>query len=488
MTLAIPAGYPVKTYEARRSTIVSEWQNAYGVGSNIASDTVDGNLIDLFTRVIQILDARQNAAYLAHFFNTANGQNLDALLSIFGFNNTRLQEGGSVVEVLLYGKTGTTVLGGSEISTTIEGNTYQLDRAVILEDTNFLVLRYGDALALGTQVSTTINGVQYGPAIPIVGTGLQVANGMAGLFPASDAQIDQVFTPFEDIDGNGVLIVEMTDRWIASTTTTNSVSESFKGSKVLATSVEVGPVEGEAFSIIRRDTPRAGWEGVVNLVDATPGRLQETDAEYRIRHKQILGRFGRATPLAMRAHLLTRKGVEVVKIYENKTVQDPDAFGRPSHSFEAVVAGGETTDIALEIYRFHPLGIETFGNTSVLIQYRDQVDRVISFSRPDDVYIWVDIDIQEGEGFTESPIANIQEDVRGRIKTWGDGLEMGQNAYLVGATQNVDVPGSATIVVRFGSTASPLAPKPIMVPLDLVVPQLTRTHFDELRVTVVVLP
>lgn len=486
--LAVPAGFPVPTYESRRATIVSEWINGYGVGSNTASDTVDGLEIDIFTRIQQIGDARLAAAFLAHFFNTAPGQNLDALLALFGPGHRRLQDAGSVVELLCYGKAGTIILNGSEVSTAEEGHTYQLDRQLILEDTIQLVLRYGPAVNT-TLVSTTINGVVYAGGVPISGTGLDVAVNMQLAFPAlGDAQIVQVFPPFEDQDGNGILVVEMTDRFSASTATTNSTSEAFRGTKVLATSVEFGDIPGEAFTINRVDTPRAGWEGVINLEDATAGRFQETNAEYRIRHKRILGQDGRATPLAMRAHILTRKGVEVVRIYENKTIANPDSEGRESHSFEVVVEGGDLLDLALEIYRYHPLGIQTHGDEAVLIRYLDQVDRVIKLSRPTSRYTWVDVDITPGEGFTTSPIADIQEDVRGRITPWGNGLGIGQDGYQVGAVQVVDVPGSQKIVIRFGTTASPLDPKPVMSPVDLVVAELEWLRFDDLRVTVKVLP
>ncbi len=485
--LAAPAGFPVPTYEARRATIVSEWINGYGAGSNTASDTVDGLVIDIFTRIQQIGDARLAAAFLAHFFNTAPGQNLDALLALFGPGHRRLQDAGSSAELLCYGKSGTVILNGSEVSTAVDGHTYQLDRQLIIEDTIFLVLRYGPAVN-ATFVTTTINGVVYDPVIGITGSGLDVANGMNSAFPAlGDAQITQVFTPFEDQDGNGVIVVEMTDRFVASTATTNSVSESFRGSKVFSTSVEFGDIPGEAFTINRVDTPRAGWEGVINLEDATPGRFQETNAEYRIRHKKILGQDGRATPLAMRAHILTREGVEVVRIYENKTIANPDAFGRPSHSFELVAEGGELTDLALEIYRYHPLGIETHGDESVLVRYRDQVDRVIKLSRPTKRYTWVDVDITPGEGFTQSPIADIQAAVREDVVEWGEGLGIGQDGYRIGTVQSLDVPGSETIVIRFGTTASPLDPKPVMSPIDVSVAQLEWLRFDPLRVTVAVL-
>lgn len=486
--LATPTGYPVPTYEQRRATIVSEWLDGYGPGSNTASDTVDGLIIDIFTRIIQILDSRLGAAYLAHFFNSAVGQDLDALLALFGPGNERVQASGSVAEVLCYGKTGTIILGGSEISTSVDGHTYQLDRQLILEDTNQLVLVYGPVTGTATFVTTTIDGTVYDPVIGVTGDGVAVANAMFSAFPASDPRIGQVFPVFEDIDGNGVIVVEMTDRFVASTATTNSESDSFKGSKVLATSVEVGDIPGEKFSLIRVDTPRQGWVGVVNLEDATPGRLQMTNAEYRIHHKKLLGAGGRATPLAMRAHLLTRPGVIEVKLYENKTIANPDAAGRPSHSFESVIEGGELADLALEIYRYHPLGIETFGTEDVLIQYRDQVDRVIHLSRPTKLYVWVDIEITPGEGFTDSPIADIQKDVRGRVNAWGNGLGMGQDVYRVGAVQVTDIPGSETIVVKFGTQPNPTDPKPPTTPLDLSIAELEWSRFDELRISVTVLP
>jgi uncharacterized phage protein gp47/JayE len=66
-----------------------------------------------------------------------------------------------------------------------------------------------------------------------------------------------------------------------------------------------------------------------------------------------------------------------------------DADGRPPKSFEAVVEGGTDADVAQVIWDSMPSGIESYGNTSVVIQDVEGNNQTIKFSRPVSKYVWV---------------------------------------------------------------------------------------------------
>jgi hypothetical protein len=188
----------------------------------------------------------------------------------------------------------------------------------------------------------------------------------------------------------------------------------------------------------------------------------------------------------MRAFLSTLDGVEVLRIYENKTIANPDAFGLPSHSFEVVIEGGDGDEIAKNIYILHPLGIETFGTEARLVRHRDDQDRIISFSRPPKKYVWVDVVINAGEGFPSVPVADVESDVTARVLAWGIGLGIGRDLYTDGVRQIVDIPGSESIDVSFGTTAAANDPKPPMSPINVTIDRRELTRFAETRISVVV--
>jgi len=69
--------------------------------------------------------------------------------------------------------------------------------------------------------------------------------------------------------------------------------------------------------------------------------------------------------------------------------------GRPPKSFEAVVEGGADYEVADQIWKTKPAGIETFGNVNngegIAIIDSQGNTQTIYFSRPTPIYIWVQV-------------------------------------------------------------------------------------------------
>ena len=76
--------------------------------------------------------------------------------------------------------------------------------------------------------------------------------------------------------------------------------------------------------------------------------------------------------------------------YENDT-DDTDEEGRPPHSVEIIVDGGDETSIASIILDKKAAGIQTFGSITVNVatEYGDSIP--VSFNRPEYIYVWMKV-------------------------------------------------------------------------------------------------
>lgn len=86
------------------------------------------------------------------------------------------------------------------------------------------------------------------------------------------------------------------------------------------------------------------------------------------------------------------QGVASVAAYENPTNVEDD-YGRPPHSIEIVVDGGDPVQIAKQILEKKAGGIQTYGETSVVVAGAYDEDITIRFNRPANVYTWFHIGI-----------------------------------------------------------------------------------------------
>ena len=143
-------------------------------------------------------------------------------------------------------------------------------------------------------------------------------------------------------------------------------------------------------SIVKAD---AGLEKVVNIAGYIAGRNEETDEEFRQSYiDKIFNRSSMMLESIRSAILNNVQDVKSVAPYENAT-STTDEYGRPPHSIEIVVDGGDSKEIAQQILRKKAGGIITYGDTTVVLAGEYDEDIQISFSRPSIVYTWYRIGI-----------------------------------------------------------------------------------------------
>jgi len=136
--------------------------------------------------------------------------------------------------------------------------------------------------------------------------------------------------------------------------------------------------------------------------------------------------------------------------------------GRPPKSFEAVVEGGTDQAVAEQIWLSKPAGIETFGNVNngngITIVDSQGNNQIIFFSRPSEVYIWIQValTLYPEETFPSNGL----QDVAIAILNYGQSLGVGVDVLLQRVLAQIFIvpgiaSGSMTMAATFSIINSP---------------------------------
>ena len=248
---------------------------------------------------------------------------------------------------------------------------------------------------------------------------------------------------------------------------------------VAAEAVETGPTVAVSGSINEIETPIAGWQSVINLLDADLGSDIETDEHLRVKRELELSRAGSSPIDAIRAELLDVSGVTNVTVFENDTdVTDVD--GIPPHAVEALVQGGDDQDIFDRLLASVAGGIATYGNTTGTATDDAGIDHTVKFTRPTEKLVYVTITIIKDP--SAYPLDGDAQ-VEAAIVAFGDAQATGKNVVSssVGA-QAFSVTGVLDV------TSTLISVFPITVPVSSVtIPIAIRelALFDTSRITVI---
>lgn len=169
--------------------------------------------------------------------------------------------------------------------------------------------------------------------------------------------------------------------------------------------VETGDIlipDGVVSNIVKAD---AGLLAVVNLCGYISGRDEESDIHFRQSYvDKIFNRSSNILESIRSAILNNVLGVRCVAPYENAThewyvdgeyISPKDVTGtpsgyivRPPHSIEIVVDGGDSQEIARQILNNKAGGINTVGDTVIILNGAYDEEIPIRFNRPEKVYTW----------------------------------------------------------------------------------------------------
>ena len=178
------------------------------------------------------------------------------------------------------------------------------------------------------------------------------------------------------------------------------------GTATIEVECETAGAAGNGIEITSIVNPIANVDSVSNSVQTLLGEEVESDYDLRLRFAQAIEGAGSANTNSIRTAILrvsTVKSVSIIENAENTT----DASGRPPHSFECYVYGGEShqQEIAQAIFDKKPIGIKSCttsdGATAVTKTVVDEggTEHTISFSHAENVPVYVVINYKTNDFF-----------------------------------------------------------------------------------------
>lgn len=200
------------------------------------------------------------------------------------------------------------------------------------------------------------------------------------------------------------------------------------GSLIGFQSEEYGKVSLPSGNINKIITTSAGFDSCVNIGSPIYGRLRETDIEYR--QSYIKKKSARSNSMLASIEGAILDNVEYVvscTVYENET-SETDAYGRPPHSIEVIVDGGDDLAIGQQILNYKAAGIQTYGSVSVDVPglYSDTIK--VRFNRPALLDAWIKVELVKNPAEAMPP--NYEELIKNSIMEQIVGVKAGDTVVL----------------------------------------------------------
>jgi len=364
---------------------------------NSEPDSVFGQIIGVLSEAISEVWEAVEDSYYAMYPSSAEGFSLDGVVDLVGIR--RLEATKSTVTAIIEGTEGTVVPAGTQFRQQTTNELFESDVAVtITKGVMGSVQPLGKAVVSvntipgpgGESYNIELNGDFINYFGPNGQTILDVLNGIAAEFSSTDwdAVVDttaETITITPNDSGRTPFAIDVTSNM--------DLDEIW--ADIALSALVTGAIEVPINSIINIETPVSGLNEVDNLYQGTAGRETETDTALRIRRATSLNVSGAASIPAMEARLLQEvDDVLSVTIIDNRT-DVTDGEGRPPHSFEALVTGGDDQDILDKLWEIKPAGIATYGNVSGTVVDSHGVSQTLYFSRPTEVPITVVVNFDE---------------------------------------------------------------------------------------------
>jgi uncharacterized phage protein gp47/JayE len=225
--------------------------------------------------------------------------------------------------------------------------------------------------------------------------------------------------------------------------------------------------------------PVSGFTAATNPLDAIPGVVQESDAEFFARSEAESTYLGSASAQAVRDAVSALAGVSYVRVYVND-LPTVDAFGVPGNSIEVVVRGGVDSAIAAAILDTKAGGIRAHGSTVVAATDSVGNSYSIGFTRPTPRPTYITVNVAADPATYAG-----DEALRTSLIHWGDSsLGVGMDVVLVQVIRRVAAAaGVFDATVLIGATAGTVTAANFVVGIreiaDLDSTSVTVTHTNQ---------
>lgn len=439
-------GLDVKRLNDIIADLETRTKAAFGNSTNVSEDSVFGQLFGVLAPEILSLWELAQGVYDSYIPASAEFTQLDNVAALVGIE--RIEAANSLVTTRVTGNPGVTIPINSIVSVDGTGDQFQTLVAKTFSIAQAVGVTINVSTVLdSTPYTVTINGVA---STHVSGIGATAASIAAGLYAQITFSGEPV-TPVDNFDGT-LTINSNTDFDTFSTVLSAGLTTISITDIVDMESVLTGPILAPALTLTQITTPVFGWASAVNPVDAIRGRNVETDTELRLRRARSLQISGTATAGAIRSQVAQLEGVVNATIIENDTELPVD--GRPPHSFEVIVEGGDDQEIAQRIFDVKPAGIQSVGDLLITVQDSQGQDVVSKFSRPTPIWVHVSVDYTKHneEQFPvdgETLIANA-------VLAYGQTLEVGSDVIpqrIIGPIY-MSVPGIESLAITIAVSAT----------------------------------
>lgn len=434
-------GLVILSVQEIRDDLNATCRSLFGQSIDLSDSSLMGQYNGILAERLALLEEQVQAVNASQDPDSATGASLDALCAITG--TVRNPAAPSEVSLTLTGTPTTLVAEGSRAAVEVTGGEF-----ATLADATITLLTSWAAATPYVVGNRRTNG---GNAYIVITAGTSAGSG-GPTTEAADITDGTVHWRFLG-EGTGAVDAD---------------AESAENGAIVA-------VSGTLTEIV---TPVSGWLGVINLLDADLGSAVETDEDLRIRRDLELARAGAATLDAIRADLLELDDVTSVTVFHNPT-DTTDGDGVPPHAVEALVQGGDDQDIFDQMLASVAAGIATFGTEDGTSTDSAGVVHDVSFSRPDEIEIYVDITVQvDARLFPLGGDDLVADAIVAAGDEYPTGLDVRASAIVAAAFEVAGVVGAP--VVEIGVAPSPGASTDINITLRQL------ALFDSSRIVVTV--
>jgi uncharacterized phage protein gp47/JayE len=231
-------------------------------------------------------------------------------------------------------------------------------------------------------------------------------------------------------------------------TTTDATIPAGGSASVTAQAASPGAVSAPAGTLTSILTPVAGWTAVTNALDATVGKNQETDAQFRARRAASLVVAEGGTVSATVNHITKSvPGVTFAGGIENRTDATDGTTGLPPHSIQVTVIGGADQDVADAIWASKPGGTNTYGTTSGTVTDSFGHAQTVYWNRGVNVPMYLSVTLTRGAGYP----ADGDTQVANALVSYVNGLPTGASSGVVAnwllASSLAAIPGITGVTI-----------------------------------------
>lgn len=466
----------------RLDVIKKEYEEdiAAQLGCEIATDekSVFGILIGIFAD----RDAEQwevaEQVYYSQYPTSAEGISLDNAIQYAGVR--RKPDRKTVIKATCWGADGTHIHTGSAIrksSSPVQTYTAEKGGQITSGSARYVKINVV-AAAPGAAYSITLDGTTYNYTAQAGDTAASIASQLAS--EITDAQWTAT--------ANGSKIeIDRVDKSGGHTINLSTNLDLLEvASNIDFTCSEYGPVNPPVGTVNEIVSQTADWTKVSNDLPAIVGQYAESDTMVRQSYSSRVNAQGRAMIEAIAAYLVENvANCKTAVVYENDTDAE-DSEGRPPHSVEVVVDGGDDYDVAYGIWQTKAGGIVSYGSNQVEIVDSFGETHIIRFNRPISRQVWLKVSLRKNpeEAFAADTPKRVQEIILEESSKYASGQDIILQRFYGPIYKGTQGIGEINITAAVSDT--PPAPEEYsggMIPISI----RERAVFDAGRIEVTVI-